>query len=238
MIASYRAIIKGRTAEHSKVLHTLAEGSVPALMHCAAGKDRAGISIAVTLLALGVEQEAIEADYLESNSPHRRYKMHRGDAAKPGFDPEVVELISPLFDARAAYLAAALTTIEETWGSVDTYQWTTLLRSLSAYRAFHWAYGGEYTPRKIAHFLILNRACPRSLTHCANQADFHLNRLREAYGEATPAHDRVREILAELSESHIETIIGEGLHEFLGRFINSNAALGRDVADGYLFGPQ
>lgn len=123
-------------------------------------------------------------------------------------------------------------------GSVDTYQWTTLLRSLSAYRAFHWAYGGEYTPRKIAHFLILNRACPRSLTHCANHADFHLNRLREAYGDSTPAHDRVREILAELSGSHIENIIGEGLHEFLTRFINRNAALGRDVADGYLFGPQ
>jgi protein-tyrosine phosphatase len=121
MIASYRAIIKGRTAEHSQVLHALAEDSVPALMHCAAGKDRAGISIAVTLLALGVDREAIEADYLESNSPHRRYKVHRGDSARQEMDPEVMELISPLFDARATYLAAALTTIEETWGGVETY---------------------------------------------------------------------------------------------------------------------
>ena len=87
MIASYRSIIKGRTAEHSRVLHALAEDSVPALMHCAAGKDRAGLSIAVTLLALGVEREAIEADYLESNSPHRRYKMRRGGKSQTGIAP-------------------------------------------------------------------------------------------------------------------------------------------------------
>ena len=61
MIDSYRTIITDRTAEHSRVLHALAEDSVPALMHCAAGKDRAGLSIAVTLLAVGVEREAIEA---------------------------------------------------------------------------------------------------------------------------------------------------------------------------------
>ncbi|NLU73024.1 tyrosine-protein phosphatase [Streptomyces sp. HNM0575] len=119
MIASYRSMIKNRTAEHSRILHTLAEDSVPALMHCAAGKDRAGLSVAVTLMAVGVDQEAIEADYLRSNSPHRRYKMHRG--AKGEVSPEVAELLSPLFDARAAYLAAAMTTIEETWGGVERY---------------------------------------------------------------------------------------------------------------------
>jgi len=121
MIASYRSIIKGRTAEHSRVLHALADDSVPALMHCAAGKDRAGLSIAVTLMALGVEKEAIEADYLESNSPHRRYKMHRSEKSRAGMSPEVLELLSPLFDARATYLAAALTTIDETWGGVEQY---------------------------------------------------------------------------------------------------------------------
>lgn len=32
-----------------------------------------------------------------------------------------MELLSPLFEARAEYLAAAFETIEETWGDVDTY---------------------------------------------------------------------------------------------------------------------
>ncbi|MFE6332194.1 tyrosine-protein phosphatase [Streptomyces sp. NPDC057806] len=117
MIESYRTIVKERTAEHARVLRSLAEDSVPALMHCAAGKDRAGLSIAVTLLALGVEREAILADYLESNAKHRRYKVQRNNT----HTPEVMELLSPLFDARAEYLTAAFDTIEETWGDVDTY---------------------------------------------------------------------------------------------------------------------
>ncbi|MEC4019039.1 tyrosine-protein phosphatase [Streptomyces sp. H27-D2] len=121
MAASYRSIISTRTAEHSQVLHALAEDSVPALMHCAAGKDRAGLSIAVTLLALGVEREAIEADYLESNAAHRRYKVRRSDNSAVGMSPEVMELLSPLFDARPSYLAAAYDTITRTWGTVDRY---------------------------------------------------------------------------------------------------------------------
>ncbi|MFF2933225.1 tyrosine-protein phosphatase [Streptomyces mirabilis] len=121
MIGSYRTIVKERTAEHSHVLHALAEDSVPALMHCAAGKDRAGLSIAVTLLALDVERDAIVADYLESNATHRRYKVRRNGSAEAARSPEVMELLSPLFDARAEYLTAAFETIEETWGGIDAY---------------------------------------------------------------------------------------------------------------------
>jgi protein-tyrosine phosphatase len=121
MIDSYRTIIRERTAEHSRVLHALAEDSVPALMHCAAGKDRAGLSVAVTLLALGVEREAVLDDYLKSNAKHRRYKVRRSGTSASAYSPEVMELLNPLFDARAEYLAAAFETIEETWGGVDAY---------------------------------------------------------------------------------------------------------------------
>ncbi|NBE52645.1 tyrosine-protein phosphatase [Streptomyces boluensis] len=121
MISSYRVIIKHRTAEHTRVLHSMADESVPALMHCAAGKDRAGLSIAVTLLAVGVERDAIEADYLESNAAHRRYKVRRSSSAPEAMSPEVMELLSPLFDARAEYLAAAFDTIEQTWGTTERY---------------------------------------------------------------------------------------------------------------------
>jgi protein-tyrosine phosphatase len=121
MITSYRTIIKERTAEHAQVLHALAEDSVPALMHCAAGKDRAGLSIAVTLLALGVERDAIVEDYLASNAKHRRYKVHRSGDQTSAYTPEIMELLSPLFDARAEYLTAAVEAIDETWGGVDTY---------------------------------------------------------------------------------------------------------------------
>ncbi|MEV6264800.1 tyrosine-protein phosphatase [Streptomyces sp. NPDC051784] len=121
MVASYRSIITDRTSEHSRVLHALAEDSVPALMHCAAGKDRAGLSIAVTLLAVGVDREAIEADYLKSNDAHRRYKVKRSDTSATGMSEEVMELLNPLFGAHSDYLAAAFATIDEIWGSTDRY---------------------------------------------------------------------------------------------------------------------
>ncbi|GGS06312.1 protein-tyrosine-phosphatase [Streptomyces humidus] len=121
MIASYRTIVKERTAEHARVLHSLAEDSLPALMHCAAGKDRAGLSVAVTLLAVGVERDAILGDYLESNALHRRYKVRRSSSSGEAHSPEIMELLSPLFDARAEYLAAAFETVEEVWGGVDAY---------------------------------------------------------------------------------------------------------------------
>ncbi|RSS59381.1 tyrosine-protein phosphatase [Streptomyces sp. WAC01280] len=121
MSDSYRKMVVERTSEHSRILHSMAEESVPALMHCAAGKDRAGLSIAITLLALGVEREAIEADYVKSNDPHRRYKVRRSSTSADAMSPEVMELLSPLFDARVEYLRAAFETIDATWGSVETY---------------------------------------------------------------------------------------------------------------------
>ncbi|MBI0376571.1 tyrosine-protein phosphatase [Streptomyces albiflaviniger] len=124
MIGSYRSIITTRLVEHGRILRDMAEDSSPVLMHCSAGKDRAGLSIAVTLLALGVDQEAIEADYLQSAAAHRRYKIWRKGAPGDGSDPmspEVMALLLPLFDARAEYLAAAFTTIEETWGGTERY---------------------------------------------------------------------------------------------------------------------
>ncbi|MFC5719386.1 tyrosine-protein phosphatase [Streptomyces gamaensis] len=121
MALSYRQIITTRTAEHSRILHSLAEDSVPALMHCAAGKDRAGLSIAVTLLALGVDREAVEADYLKSNAPHRRYPVRRPEGVTEADAQEAAELLSPLFEARAEYLAAAFAAIEERWGTQERY---------------------------------------------------------------------------------------------------------------------
>ncbi|MBB5120816.1 protein tyrosine phosphatase [Streptomyces eurocidicus] len=120
MTETYREIITTRTAEQGRVLHTLAEDAVPALMHCAAGKDRAGLSIAVTLLALGATRETVEADYLKSNAPHRRHRMHLAEGAGAA-ELEVAELLSPMFEARAEYLAVAFATIDEIWGTTERY---------------------------------------------------------------------------------------------------------------------
>ena len=119
---------------------------------------------------------------------------------------------------------------------LDNYQWTTLLRALSAHRAFHWAYGGEVTAAKIAHFLILNRQSPRSLLTSVQGACDHLDRLARRYGRTTRAQTQARAMLAGLAELSIDEVFDEGLHEFLTRFIGDISDLGGAVFDTYLSG--
>lgn len=126
--------------------------------------------------------------------------------------------------------------IEYVGSGLDNYQWTTLLRAMSAHRAFHWAYGGEVTARKIAHFLILNPQCPRSLIACVDGLNTHLDRLARGYGRNTNAQTKARVVLAELTESTVEGVFDEGMHEFLTRFIGEIATVAALVHEGYLSG--
>ena len=43
-------------------------GTLPALVHCAHGKDRTGVVVLLLLAACGVEREAIVADYKQARS--------------------------------------------------------------------------------------------------------------------------------------------------------------------------
>lgn len=129
-----------------------------------------------------------------------------------------------------------LPSIDYVGSGYDNYQWTTLLRALSSHRAFHWAYGGEVTAAKIAHFLILNPQCPRALITCVAGMNNHLGRLAKLYGRPTDLHTRVAGLQAEIEGLTQDMIFEEGLHEFLSRFIRETADLAAMVHDTYLSG--
>lgn len=119
---------------------------------------------------------------------------------------------------------------------MDNYQWSTILRAMSAHRAFNWAYGGEVSAAKITDFLILNRKSPRSIITAAEDAMFHLDRLARGYGKTTDAQTRIRAIVGDLCELSVEDIFDEGLHEFLTRVINEVAILSEVIHEVYLSG--
>ena len=48
-------------------------------------------------------------------------------------------------------------------GEIDTYQWETILRSVSAHRAYRHVFHENYRPWNVADFLILHGEMPRSL---------------------------------------------------------------------------
>jgi uncharacterized alpha-E superfamily protein len=150
-----------------------------------------------------------------------------------GYALERADSTARLMDVKYYVL---LPRVEFVGSNLDNYQWTTLLRALSAHRAFHWAYGGEVTPAKIAHFLILNPQCPRALVTCVQAINMHLDRLAKAYRRTTDAQAQARSVMAGIAEAKVEEIFDEGLHEFLTRFIEDIARIGGAVHDGYLSG--
>lgn len=149
------------------------------------------------------------------------YKLERADNTARLMDVKYYVLLP-----RADYVGSGL----------DNYQWTTLLRAMSSHRAFHWAYGGDITAGKIAHFLILNPQCPRSLLTAIEGATEHLDRLARGYHTTTEAQSRSRALLGELAEMTVDDIFEEGLHEFLSRFIGDVAEVSHLVGEIYLSG--
>ena len=54
-------------------------------------------------------------------------------------------------------------------GALDYYQWQSILRSVSALRAYHWVYHDRLKPWLIAELLMLRPEMPRSLLSCHDQ---------------------------------------------------------------------
>ncbi|MBF6507604.1 tyrosine-protein phosphatase [Nocardia farcinica] len=93
----YQTILQGAPKKLVEVFRIVLEADGPVLIHCAAGKDRTGVSAALLLSAVGVRDDAIVADYARTDQNMFRV-LQRLDAAPvlpPGVDEEMVrELMS------------------------------------------------------------------------------------------------------------------------------------------------
>lgn len=111
------------------VFQCLAEGNVPLVFHCAAGKDRTGLAAALVLHAVGVPRETILEDYRLTNeavnleqflTEHRSAGLGLNDPSHPLVVlPEDVRRL--LLAADDSYLETALIRIEEEYESIDNY---------------------------------------------------------------------------------------------------------------------
>ena len=123
---------------------------------------------------------------------------------------------------------------EPVGGSLDYFQWTTILREVSALTAYRWVYRKAVKPILVADLLILNRQMPRSLASCYNEISQQLDHLAEAYGRSGPAQRDAGKLLSQLDRSRIEGIFHSGLHEFITGFLRDNSRLSQTVHDQYL----
>ena len=127
-----------------------------------------------------------------------------------------------------------LPAIEQVGGPLDYFQWSAILRSVSALTAYHWVYRENVKPWLVADLLMLKDEMPRSLASCYENLVQNLDRIARAYGRQGSAQRQARAVRARLQNSRIEEIFQTGLHEFIDDFVEDNNQLGTAIAQQYL----
>lgn len=120
-------------------------------------------------------------------------------------------------------------------GGRDHHQWTSVLHATSAMRAYHHVYMGDYSPSKIADFLILNRAFPRSVAFSYEQIATHLDRLARVYGKRHVCHKTAAETVSRLDDLEMGEVFQGGLHEFIQVLLATTRRLNGEIYHAYHF---
>ena len=98
------------------IVGAVATGSGGVLVHCAAGKDRTGWTVATLLTILGADRDAIMQEYLLSNAAMGSLRDWLQDKYGDNFDGD-----SALLGVDPSYLNAAWDSVERNFGSFDGY---------------------------------------------------------------------------------------------------------------------
>jgi len=120
-------------------------------------------------------------------------------------------------------------------GSLDYFQWATILRTVSALTAYRWVYRDAVKPWLVADLLIFNDRMPRSLACCYDTIVELLDYLAAGSGRRGPAHRQAAQIQLQLREGDVKAVFASGLHEFIERFIIDNGRLGGAIAEQFAF---
>ena len=132
-----------------------------------------------------------------------------------------------------------LPSINYVGSNIDNFQWSLMLRSISSFRAFKWAYGGqEITYTKIIDFLILNMTCPRSLIFSIEKINHHLGRLSKFYKQTSTSNKKIGLLYKNIKNLNANKITEIGLYEFLKSFIEEINFIYKKFEQKYFFGVE
>lgn len=123
---------------------------------------------------------------------------------------------------------------ERVGGQFDYFQWTTLLREVSALTAYRWVYRDNVKPWLVADLLVLNRQMPRSLASCQVSIVRYLERLAADYGRRGPAQRLASTRMQRFEGESMARIFQDGLHEYIQAFLAENNSLGQAISEQYL----
>ena len=117
-------------------------------------------------------------------------------------------------------------------GAVDYYQWSALLRSVSAFESYRKIYRDVITPFRVAELLILRADMPRSLHSCMAFIDVTLRLLSDH--NTQEVERQAGELHSQLRYGRMEQIMGNGLHEYLMHFLDRIGAMSKEINDVFL----
>lgn len=124
---------------------------------------------------------------------------------------------------------------EPVGGSLDYFQWTTILRTVSALTAYRHVYRDSVKPWLVADLLILNERMPRSLAACAGDMVRYLDLLGSMTGRRGPAHRQAVAMATNFDNARIDSIFANGLHQAILGYLSENNRLGALISEQYLF---
>ncbi len=117
--------------------------------------------------------------------------------------------------------------VQDVGGAVDYYQWSAVLRSVSAFESYRKIYRDAITPLRVAELLILRDDMPRSLHACMGEVNDIVQSL--AGSQAAEVVRAAGEIHADLHFGRMEKIFNAGLHEYLTDFLKRIHELGGEI---------
>ena len=121
---------------------------------------------------------------------------------------------------------------EEIGGGVDYYEWSAVLRSVSAFQAYQKVFNDTIQPWRVAELMVLCKDMPRSLLACFSEIAKILDAL--TIGRHVECKRMAGEIHASLLYGRMDHIFQNGLHEFLTEFISRNYQLGAEIQNTFL----
>jgi uncharacterized alpha-E superfamily protein len=157
--------------------------------------------------------------------------MHRDDAfefTRLGTHMERADSTARILDVKYHIL---LPSVKDVGGAVDYYQWSAVLRSVSAFESYRKVYRDVITPLRLAELLILRDDIPRSLRFCLIQVCATLDKVKNDRSRETLR--RAGRILSGLQFGHISDIVAGGLHEYLTDFLDSMQELSRNIQGSF-----
>jgi uncharacterized alpha-E superfamily protein len=135
-------------------------------------------------------------------------------------------------DGTARLLDARITSTAKEAGEVDPYEWTVLLRTLSAFEVYRKLFREAVTPQRVAELFILRANVPRSLRRCLIEVRDNMRAVANSASAGTER--RVGALQAALEFGEPGELAADLLPAYLTDKIEQLTAIGDGIARDFL----